>query len=277
MDSVDLGRYLHRVGLTAAPPATAPGLRELHLAHATHIPFENLDILLGRPIKLDLANLQAKLIESNRGGYCFEQNLLFARILEQVGFPVTRLAARVLYRATRVLPRTHMLIKVEANGSSWLADVGFGGEGLLEPVPMVPGRPCPQFAWTYRVIENAGVWKLQSLRDGVWQDLYMFTLEPQLPVDYEPANHYVSTHPESIFTQTMTVQLPTLQARYTLRNEVFTIDRGQALETRSIADERERLGLLRDIFHLDFPDTARFESQRASVSSNEIPSRLLAR
>src|SRR5438093_5316594 len=88
-------------------------LDALHLAHATHIPFENLDVLLGRPIRLDLDGLQAKLVRGRRGGYCFEQNLLFAAVLERLGFRVTRLAARVRYGTTRLLPRTHMLMKVD--------------------------------------------------------------------------------------------------------------------------------------------------------------------
>jgi N-hydroxyarylamine O-acetyltransferase len=91
----DLAAYLRRIGLDARPPATAAGLAELHLAHATHIPFENLDVLLGRPIRLDPASLQRKLVGARRGGYCFEQNLLFAAALEVVGFRLTKLAARV--------------------------------------------------------------------------------------------------------------------------------------------------------------------------------------
>src|SRR5688500_1067883 len=97
---LDLAAYLARVGLATAPAPTAAGLAELHLAHATHIPFENLDVLLGKPIRLDLASLQQKLVRDRRGGYCFEQNLLFAAVLEAVGFRVSRLAARVRYRAT---------------------------------------------------------------------------------------------------------------------------------------------------------------------------------
>jgi len=92
---IDLAAYLRRVEYEGPLEPTAEVLRALHLAHATHIPFENLDILLGEPIRLDLASLQAKLVGANRGGYCFEQNALFAAVLEEVGFAVTRLAARV--------------------------------------------------------------------------------------------------------------------------------------------------------------------------------------
>src|SRR5688572_327227 len=119
-DALDLAAYLARTGLAAVPPATPAGLAELHLAHATHIPFENLDVLLGRPIRLDLDSLQQKLVRDRRGGYCFEQNMLFAAVLEAVGFRVSRLAARVRYRTTRLLPRTHMLLLVDADGGPYL-------------------------------------------------------------------------------------------------------------------------------------------------------------
>src|ERR1700756_4948956 len=98
---MDLKAYSARIGYTGAFAPTAETLAELHLAHATHIPFENADILLGRPIRLDQESLQAKLVAQRRGGYCFEQNLLFAAALEELGFRVTRLAARVRYEATR--------------------------------------------------------------------------------------------------------------------------------------------------------------------------------
>ena len=122
--TVDLAAYLERIGYAAELRPDHATLAGLHLAHATHIPFENLDVLLGRPIRLDLPSLQAKLVAGGRGGYCFEQNLLFAAVLRQLGFAVTPLAARVRYRTTQLLPRTHMLLLVRADGADWIADVG---------------------------------------------------------------------------------------------------------------------------------------------------------
>src|SRR4051794_35005419 len=165
--ALDLDAYLARVGYAGELRPTAAVLAALHRAHATHIPFENLDVLLGRPIRLDLEGLQAKLVRGRRGGYCFEQNVLFAAVLEQVGFRLTRLAARVRFGAAGPRPRTHMLMRVEADGRPWLADVGFGGEGLLEPLPLAPGRVARQSYWSYRVVqEDGGVWALQSLHGG---------------------------------------------------------------------------------------------------------------
>jgi N-hydroxyarylamine O-acetyltransferase len=257
---MELDAYLARIGYAGDLRPGPDTLRGLHLAHATHIPFENLDILLGRPILLDAESLEKKLVRGRRGGYCFEQNILFASVLEHLGFSVTRLAARVRLGAGRLLPRTHMLLKVDIAGTSWLADVGFGGEGLLTPVPMIAGTPVRQFAWSYQLFDNSGLWVLQSLSAGDWQDMYAFTLEPHYLVDYEVANYYVSTHPSSIFVQTMTVQLPTPEARYILRGREFTIERGGPSTSRTIADD-ELLEILATRFGLEFPLGTRFHGK----------------
>src|SRR5512134_996290 len=257
-DALDLEAYLRRIGYSGSLQPVPAVLEAIHLAHATHIPFENLDILLGRPIALDLASLQAKLVAGGRGGYCFEQNLLFSAMLQRLGFAVTHLAARVIYPSGRKLPRTHILLRVDVAGAAWLADVGFGLEGLLLPVPFVGGREARQFGWTYRAVEANGEWTLQSLRNGAWTDLYAFSLEPQLAVDFEPANHYTATHPDSRFVRTLTVQLPTPEVRYRLRNRELVLDRGGTVTRRELADDDELLSVLADVFGLRFPAGTRF-------------------
>ncbi len=255
--SVDLPAYFARIGYTGPAEPTAEVLAALHLAHATHIPFENCDVLLGRPIRLDLESLQAKLVRAGRGGYCFEQNLLLAAVLGQIGFAVTRLAARVRFRATRVLPRTHMVSLVRADGASWLADVGFGAEGLLLPVRFEPGRLQQQFAWSYRIQAETGRWVLQSLHGADWVDLYAFTLEPQEVADYEMASHYVSTHPDSRFVQTLTAQRMTTESRQVLRNGELVETRGAESIVRRVGDD-EILAVLAATFGLSFPPGTRF-------------------
>jgi N-hydroxyarylamine O-acetyltransferase len=253
----DLDAYLARVGYEGPRSATAAVLADLHLAHATHIPFENLDILLGRPVRLDLEALQAKLVRGKRGGYCFEHNTLFAAALEHFGFRVTRLAARVRLGATRLLPRTHMLLKVSVGGEPWLADVGFGAGGPLHPVPLEAARVTRQFGRDYRLVEEAGLWVLQSQQGAAWQDLYAFTLEPQHPVDFEMANHYTSTHPSSRFVQTVIAQLATPEARYIVWDRTLTVERGGESVGSPLEDEA-LLRVLSEIFGLDFPPGTRF-------------------
>jgi N-hydroxyarylamine O-acetyltransferase len=261
VEGIDLAGYLRRVEYEGALDPTEEVLRALHLAHATHIPFENLDILLGRPIRLDLASLQAKLVHGGRGGYCFEQNSLLAAVLEEIGFTVTRLAARVRYGATTVLPRTHMLLLVRCDGRTWLADVGFGAEGLLHPVPFRDGAVSEQFTWRYRVVqEEGGAWVLQSLHGEAWTDLYAFTLEPQHAVDYEMANHFTSTHPESRFRKTVTAQLAAPGVRRVLRGGELVVDDGTEV-TRRIVGPDELLTVLAESFGLRLPAGTRIDIQ----------------
>jgi len=256
--AVDLHAYLRRIGFSGDVRPSYPVLEALHLAHATRVPFENLDILLGRPIRLDLDSLQAKIIEAGRGGYCFEQNLLFGAVLRELGFSVTNLAARVRYRARQIRPRTHMLLLVRCDDDLWVADVGFGGDGLLLPVPLRSKRETRQFVWTYRVVEEEGQWVLQSLHSDSWIDLYSFSLEPQELADYELANYYTSTHPDSRFVQTLTVQLPSPQARAALRNRELIVDDGKSIKTRMIEEDNELLDVLEERFALRFPRGTRF-------------------
>ena len=245
---LDLDAYLRRVEYAGPRDATAGTLAALHRAHVTHIPFENLDVILGRAIGLDLASLQAKLVAGRRGGYCFEHNLLFAAVLRAFGFSLTQLAARVRWGTSALRPRTHMTLLVEAGGARWLTDVGFGGQGLLVPVPMKPGSTSQQGAWTFRVADENGINVLQSSRGAEWQDLYAFTFEPQHRVDYELMNHYTSTHPSSPFTQIVVAQRIAPEARRILRDREYTEDRGHDVVTRTLEGGPE----IRDVLASEF-------------------------
>ncbi|MBK9795338.1 MAG: arylamine N-acetyltransferase [Holophagaceae bacterium] len=253
---LDLEAYLRRIGLEVAPAVDLAGLKALHLAHATSIPFENLDIQMGLPIRLDLASLQSKLVARRRGGYCFEHNTLFLAVLEALGFEAIPCEARVRLGATEVLPRTHMLLIVRLGGAPWLCDVGFGGEGLLHPVP-IDGEAHPQFLNAYRVGEEGVLRVLQSFHHGAWEDLYAFEPEPRFPVDFEMANHYTSTHPGSRFLKTLTAQLPGPEVRRILRNRAYAEIRGDQVVGRELAPE-EVIPLMRESFGLEIPEEATF-------------------
>jgi N-hydroxyarylamine O-acetyltransferase len=255
---VNLDAYLHRIGYSGPVTPSAATLEQIHLAHATRIPFENLDILLGRPILLDPEHVERKLVQDRRGGYCFEQNLLFADALEAIGFRVTRLMARVRYRTTAVLPRTHMVLLVDVDDGRRIADVGFGAEGLLLPVPFGTGAESRQYLWTYRVVDDSSRFVMQSLRCGSWIDMYAFTLEPQEQVDYELANYFTSTHPQSRFVQTLTAQRNSPDARLVLRNRELTVDKGDDVSTRVLADQTEIVAVLAESFGLTFPPGTTF-------------------
>jgi N-hydroxyarylamine O-acetyltransferase len=264
-NDLSLDAYFQRIGYSGPREPTLDALEQIHLAHATHIPFENLDIQLGRPITIDLASIQGKLVAAGRGGYCFEQNTLLAAVLEKLGFGVTLLSARVRLGAARVLPRTHMLLKVDVAGEEWLADVGFGTGGLLKPMRIRPGDLSRQFSWSFRLLEETGFWRLQSLREGAWQDLYVFTLEPNYAIDFEMANHYVSTHPASRFVQTLAVQRQSPAACYLLRNRELTVIEGDTINVSQIDDDEVLLAVLADRFGLSFPPGTRFRCLSSSA------------
>ena len=251
---MDLKVYAQRIGHSGGLAPSREVLKALHLAHATHIPFENLDVLLGRPILLDLESLWAKLVCGGRGGYCFEQNALFAAVLEEIGFKVTRLAARVRAGATGIRPRSHMLLLVDGH----IADVGFGSEGLLLPVPLRPGEEARHFGWTYRVVTEGPLHVLQSLHPDGWFDLYSFTLEEQYPVDYEVSNHFTSTYPRSPFVRTLLVQKPGIERRLTLLNRRLIETTPQGKTETLLPDDDALLEVLSSRFGLNFPPGTRF-------------------
>ncbi|MEX2115185.1 MAG: arylamine N-acetyltransferase [Pirellulales bacterium] len=253
--SVELSKYFARIGYDGPRASDLTTLQAVHFAHATHIPFENIDVLLRKPIRLDLEGLTAKLIDGRRGGYCFEQNALLAAALEALGFRVVRLLARVRVHSGRLLPRTHMVLEVTADNRTWLADVGFGAWGLLDPLPLVDGD-SQQYAWKYRLTDQGSEWLLQALVADQWRDMYSFTREAQLPVDFEPGNHYTSTHPDSRFTHTLTAQRPTPETRWLLNNRQLTTATAAGLSTRTLAGDEELLAVLAEVFHLEVPPGA---------------------
>jgi N-hydroxyarylamine O-acetyltransferase len=257
-DGLDLEAYLQRVGHSGALDPTLETLAALHRAHVLSIPFENLDILLGRPIRLDLASLQAKLVHGRRGGYCFEQNALFAAVLDHLGFSVTALAARVSMGERRATPRTHMVLGVDVAGTRWLADVGFGGDTLLDPIAFDDGEPVQQGGWGFRLVDDGGVRTLWGLRADGWLDLYTFSEEPQLPVDFEVANHYTSTWPRSPFVTKVIAQRSGLDERWMLIDDELRVERPRGVERRKVTSPEERLAILAERFGLVFPSGTRF-------------------
>lgn len=251
---LDIEAYCGRIRLDVPTEPTLETLKDLQAAHLNHIPFENIDVVLRRGIKLDLDSLQTKLVGSGRGGYCFEHNTLFAAVLRQLGFEVDTLEARVRPPGTsEILPRTHMVLKVVADGTPWLADVGFGGDGPLRPVPF-GGEIDEAAAEAFRLAEERGrIQVLQRLWHGQWSDLYAFSLAPAYPVDYVVANHFTSTYPTSVFLKRLTVQRFEDEHRHILRNLTYTVRTGADEDVREV--ERDEVPpLVRSVFGLPLTD-----------------------
>ncbi|MFJ2994509.1 arylamine N-acetyltransferase [Pandoraea sp. NPDC087047] len=204
----DPERYFQRIGYTGPREATLEVLRAVHALHPRVIPFENLDPIRGRPVQVDLPSVAEKLVDGGRGGYCFEQNTLFANALMHLGFDVTPLIGRIVWGRTfeTESPLTHMLLRVDVDGESWLADVGFGSVTLATPLRL---NLSDEQATPYEVFQLAPVPTLEddavseyrlSVKSGEnWLPMYRFTRRPAEWIDYKVGNWYTSSAPESIF------------------------------------------------------------------------------
>ncbi|GAB7031937.1 arylamine N-acetyltransferase [Streptomyces sp. NPDC021749] len=242
-DQLDLEAYLARIGYEGDRRPTLETLRALHAAHLSAFGFENLEIVVGRPVLLDLGSLQAKMVAQRRGGYCYEQNLLYAAALDRLGFQVSGLCARPRMGDRRIRPATHALLKVEVDGEGWITDVGFGAEGLLEPLPLRDGVESRQGEWAFGLVHERETetgpeaWVLRTRHADDWFDLYAFGTERRFPADYAVFNHYISTHPGSPFTGQMVVQRPSRELRRTLIGREYAVTRPdgtrEAREVRS--------------------------------------------
>lgn len=223
VDRLDLDAYLDRVSYSGDRAPTVGTLTALHRAHLATVPFENLDIILGRGIDPDLAAVQDKIVGRRRGGYCFEHNVLFGAALQRLGFDVGRHVARIGDPTVKVVARSHLALLVSVDGQRWLADVGFGS-GPLEPVPLTGPGVVRQGAWEYRVLAgpDAG-WRLQGRWEGDWRACYTLTPELAHPVDVEVANHYTATHPASPFVTNPAVVRKDETAVRALRGRQLTV------------------------------------------------------
>lgn len=247
----DRPAYFTRIGYEGSVDHSAEILRALHLAHVLTVPFENLDIHLGQPISLEPVDLFRKIVVNRRGGYCFELNGLFGLLLEDLGFAVTRLAARVLYGAEGVRPRSHQALLVSVGEERWVVDVGFGGNGLREPFLLTIGQEQQQGPDRFRLVtDGRGDYLLQCEIDGAWTDLYSFTLEPNLPVDYTFANYYHSHSPDSLFTQRLICTVPTLKGRTIFTDRWLKIRSDGATRELHVKDQEECRQLLQEHFGL---------------------------
>ncbi|WP_421860200.1 arylamine N-acetyltransferase family protein [Parvibaculum sp.] len=223
--NLDLDAYFSRIGYEGPRVPTLETLKALHHAQALAIPFENLDVLAKRPITLDLASLQKKLVTDRRGGYCFEVNGLFAAVLRELGFDVTTLIGRVRWMAPEEVDtaRSHMLMRVELAEGPFLADVGFGGLTMTGPIRFDTSVEQETPHEPRRLLDHEDGLELQAKVAGEWMPIYRFTLEPHRQTDYEVASWYTSTHPSSIFVQFLIAGRPQEDKWLSLFNREFKI------------------------------------------------------
>jgi len=259
--SFDLDAYFRRIGYEGPREPTLAVLKAVHEAHPRAIAFENLDPFLGRPIRLDMQSLQDKLVQTRRGGYCYEQNLLFMHALKALGFEVGGLAARVLWGRPddALTPRSHMLLRVGLDERIWLADVGFGG--LTQTGPLLLEKDIEQETphEPFRLVERAGYFHVQALVGGEWRSLYRFDLSEHHEADYAISSYYLSTNPASHFISGLIAARATPGRRYALQGNRLSIHHlGAESERRELATADELVGVLEELFGLELPDPRAF-------------------
>jgi N-hydroxyarylamine O-acetyltransferase len=233
-----LDDYLKRIRQPPPRAATVEAFHALHRAHRDAFLFENLSIQTGGGISLALCDLEQKFLDQGRGGYCFEHNTLFAAMLREIGLDSATLLGRVRRGPPHRWCRTHMVLRVPVGNEVWLADVGFGGMGLLEPIPLGDGVSSTQGGLTYRLRRDRELWVLSARDAAAEMDLYEFTEDPQTPWDVEVANHFTSTHPESIFRKSLTIQRTGPQERTILRSDALTRFRDGRMTEEPVARDR---------------------------------------
>lgn len=256
-----LEAYFARIGFRGRREPTLAALSEIQRRHVCAIPFENFDVHLGRPIKLDLPSLEQKLIHDRRGGYCFEQNTLLKSVLTTLGFQVTTLIARVRWQVPADVPTglTHMILRVDLNGVPYLVDGGFGSGSLTAPLRLDVETEQTTPHELRRIIRRDGQLVQQSRFGEQWSDLYLFTLQPMQAIDYEVANWYTSTHPRSRFVENLTAARADEGKRFTLLNREFAIRWIDGrVEKRELSSRADLLDVLAKHFTLSFSADTRF-------------------
>jgi N-hydroxyarylamine O-acetyltransferase len=257
-DAFRLENYLARIGYRGATEANLETLKALKASHLEAIPFEALDPFLRRPVKLDLASVVAKLVDSQRGGYCFEHNLLFRAALETIGFEVTGLAGRVRWMSppdSPLGPKTHMMLKVDLADGAYLADVGFGACLLDAPLQLKTDVEQVTSMGTYRLTPSDGLLSLGAKRGTGWRTLYVFDLQPQIQADYELGNWFTSTNPSTPLTTRLIMERLAGGKRHRLADRALSTEArdGEVVAERTLRSANELSEVMRETFKVEPP------------------------
>ena len=252
----DVGRYLQRLGMDAAPAADLEGLNALIWAHQTHVPFEDLNTsLLGRPVSLEIPALYQKVVEERRGGYCFELNALFTRLLQDLGFDAWQVFCRVVRGRDFLPPCLHEGIAVSIQDKMYFCDTGFGG-------PMPGGALLIEDGWTgeirgevFRIDRFDEHWWTVSRRTsgGAWEKVLQFNTFPQIPQEFLTMNFKCANDPESLFVSQVLVNLRTEDGALSITGDQFTRRQGGEVSTQTLEDAAALERALKQWFGMDMP------------------------
>jgi len=249
---MDTKAYLERIGYRGGTRPNFDVLRRLTRKHLLSIPFENLDLHLDRPIILSEKAFYDKIIREHRGGFCYELNGLFATLLDELGFKVSMLSARVARKGGGFSPNfDHMTLLVQLE-HPWLVDVGFG-DSFTEPKRLDMSGPQADREKQYRFTRRDG-WTLLSRRpkgNSVWEPQYLFSLRPRKLEEFIPRCRWQQTSPRSHFKKGRVCTRLTSNGRLSLTDTKFIVTRGGRRSERSVKDTQEFAVLLRRHFGID--------------------------
>jgi N-hydroxyarylamine O-acetyltransferase len=257
-DAFDRDAWLARIGRHGQHIPTLETLQTLISAHSRAISYESIDVLLGRPPTLDLATLQRKMIAGGRGGYCFEQNMLFRGGLRSLGYKVTSLQARVVRGLEIDAPRPmlHMVLRVELPEGLFLADVGFGNLAPTGALRLLTDVEQDTPHEVMRFIAMGEELTLQCKLGDRWEHIYRVVPLPRFDAEYEICNWFTSTHPQSPYLNNLIAARPgPNKTRLTLFNARFNVRHASGkVERRILQDEADYRRILREEFGITLSD-----------------------
>ncbi|MCB0196331.1 MAG: arylamine N-acetyltransferase [Anaerolineae bacterium] len=268
---IDLDAYFRRIGYSGPRTSSLDTLKAIVLHHALAIPFENLNPLLRRPVRLDLESLQQKLVYDERGGYCFEQNSLLSAVLQVLGFQVTPLAGRVMWNAPEgvVRPRSHMVLRIDIDQTPYIVDVGFGGLTLTGVLHLEPDVEQSTPHEPFRFVRADDNFVMQANVAGTWQSLYRFDLSKQLPIDYEVISWYICNHPDSHFLHGLIAARAERDRRYTLHNNALAVHYLDGRNERHVLTTVDDLrSVLIETIRIALPDTPDLDAALQQIIAN---------
>lgn len=257
---MDCKAYLERIGIHEIPEATAASLAMIQKAHLRSVPYENLDILMKKPIELEAEKLYEKIVVNRRGGYCFEVNELLGWLLRGLGYEVRDLFGRFLRGETGIPMRRHHVLMVWAKDDDvpWILDVGVGSGSPNVPMRLVPGEEVQDGTVTYRFARDDFFgWVLEENKAAQWGPVYCFTEERQATIDFVTTSFWCEHAAESIFNKAAMVSLRTEDGRKTIDGDEARIFEGDQVEVRKIGSWEEKQTILKDWFGIVLPPDAR--------------------
>lgn len=240
---MDIQSYLSRMGLSEPPEPTLKGLERLMKAHLYAVPFENIDVVAGHYIDLDTEKFYQKIVQRNRGGFCYELNGLFHVLLQRLGYNVDLIAATVMQKdGTWAYPNSHATNVVYLE-QPYLVDVGFG-DSFIKPLPM-NGMASRDLSGLYRIKQVDHGYDLQRY-ERFWRTQYRLSLSPYTYEQFYKAAHFTQTSSNSMFTNGLIVTKWLGDGRVTITDKDITVTRNRSRTKRLIHHHDDLLRKLED-------------------------------